>query len=110
MGHRRVAATHASNRENEDGCERLWGLGMVNGLGIQGQKDLGPAVEREEPRRLVRVTEKRKMPMMLGFGNGLGIGRGAARAKDAQGTPTQSRISLSMLQYTKIKDSSTRYV
>ena len=28
--------------------------------------------------------------------------KGAARAKDAQGTPTQSRIPPSILQYTKI--------
>ena len=58
----------------------------------------------------VRVFDTR-MPGRTGCGSAQGIqrvihskdlsGRGATRAKDAQGTPTQSHISHSMLVYEK---------
>jgi len=47
---------------------------------------------------LVKVLKPLKV-VPSSLGDGLRVGRGAARADDAQGTPTQSHISPSILEY-----------
>jgi len=60
-----------------------------------------PAPAAQKTDRVALLSDRRRVGWLNGFSSitSTGAGRGTARAEDAQGTPTQSHISPSILVY-----------